>query len=294
MIGLIGGTGLGEALFGENAGREANIDTPYGHPSSSVRVVNWHGLEVALIARHGDGHIYNPTQVPYRANIYALKALGVTHILASGAVGSLREHIHPRQLVIVDQVIDKTSRRPSTFFDDLAVHVEMAEPYCPRMRQLLLSVASKSATKVHERGTYVCMEGPAFSTIAESNMHRAWGGDVIGMTTMPEARLAREAEICYATIALPTDYDCWKPHDPNMTRQALLDEIIGHLKAATGNAVALMKAAIEAIASNRAILEAPCTCRTALDLAVWSARNKITTETARHYSVLLRRYLSRR
>ncbi|TWT41146.1 S-methyl-5'-thioadenosine phosphorylase [Phycisphaerae bacterium RAS1] len=294
MIGLIGGTGLGEALFGENAGREVNIDTPYGHPSSSVRVINWHGLDIALLARHGEGHVYNPTQVPYRANVYALKALGVTHILASGAVGSLREHIHPRQLVIVDQIIDKTTRRPSTFFEGLAVHVEMAEPYCQRLRHLLLSVASKSATKVHERGTYVCMEGPAFSTMAESNMHRAWGGDVIGMTTMPEAKLAREAEICYAAIALPTDYDCWKPHDPDLTRQALLDEIIGHLKAATGNAVALMKAAIEAIAANRSLLEAPCTCRTSLDLAVWSARNKITPETARHYSVLLRRYLSRK
>ena len=153
MIGLIGGTGLGEALFGEAGGKEHNIETPFGKPSGPVRVVMWHGLEVALLARHGDGHLLNPSQVPYRANIHALKTLGVTHVIASGAVGSLREEIKPRDLVIVDQIIDKTYRRTPTFFDEgLAVHVEFAEPFCPALRQLLLSVADHVDATVHAEG----------------------------------------------------------------------------------------------------------------------------------------------
>ncbi len=195
MIGIIGGTGLGEALFGQAGGQEHRLDTPFGPPSAPIRIVDWHGAQVALLQRHGDGHRFNPSQVPYRANIYALKALGVTHIIASGAVGSLRAKIAPRHLVIVDQVIDKTYRRTPTFFDEgLAVHVELAEPFCPQLRSVLQSVAAKADTTVHPQGTYICMEGPAFSTVAESRMHQTWGGDVIGMTAMPEARLAREAE----------------------------------------------------------------------------------------------------
>ncbi len=291
MIGIIGGTGLGEALFGEAAGTEHTIDTPFGRPSGRIRVVEWHGVEVALLARHGEGHVFNPSQVPYRANIFALKSLGVTHVIASGAVGSLREHIRPRDLVIVDQVIDKTWRRTPTFFDDgLAVHVEMAEPFCRRLRELLLSVTDKVETDVHPRGTYVCMEGPAFSTVAESNMHREWGGDVIGMTAMPEAKLAREAEISYALVALGTDYDCWRPHDPNQDRAALLGEIIGHLKIATANAMTLIRAAIEAYAARP--LE-PGPVQTALDLAVWTDPGRITPAFRDRYGVLLERYLAK-
>ncbi len=289
MIGLIGGTGLGEALFGEAHAEEHRMDTPFGQPSSPVRVVSWHGVRVALIARHGQGHIYNPSQVPYRANIYALKALGCTHVIASGAVGSLREHIHPRQLVIPDQIIDKTHRRIPTFFDaGLAVHVEMANPYCGNLRRTLLSLAPRVDTVVHARGTYVCMEGPAFSTIAESNMHRFWGGDLIGMTAMPEAKLAREAEMCYAMIALPTDYDCWRPHSPGANKQKLLEEIIGHLRAATANAVALMKAAIEHFSTSP---PTTCECHDSLSLAIWSdgwAASRVSDR----YGVLLRKYVS--
>jgi 5'-methylthioadenosine phosphorylase len=288
MIGLIGGTGLGEALFGEGHAEEHEIDTPFGKPSSPVRLVEWHGLKVAILARHGDGHVLNPSQVPYRANIYALKSLGVTHIIASGAVGSLREDIKPRDLVLVDQVIDKTYRRTPTFFDEgLAVHVELSEPFCPELRRLLLSVADRVDGRVHPRGTYVCMEGPAFSTVAESEMHRRWRAHVIGMTAMPEARLAREAEICYALVALVTDYDCWRPHKPGVNKQRLLEEIIGHLNAATANAVTLMRAAIEALAA-QPLGKSPI--HDALDLAIWTDRAKLTPALVKKYGVLLAKY----
>lgn len=289
MIGLIGGTGLGEALFGEVHAHEHDIDTPFGKPSAPVRIIEWHGLQIATLARHGVGHRYNPSQVPFRANIYALKQLGVTHILASGAVGSLREEMHPRDLVIVDQVIDKTHRRPTTFYDDLAVHAEFAEPFCPALRKTLKAAASRVNTRVHEKGTYVCMEGPAFSTIAESNMHRAWGGDLIGMTVMPEAKLAREAEIAYAMVALVTDYDCWKPHQPGTSKQALLEEIIGHLKVATANAIALLRVAIEDL-SKAKLPESPA--HSALELGIWSDRKQITPSTWQKYGVLLNKYAS--
>jgi len=291
MIGIIGGTGLGEALFGEAAGTEHVIDMPFGRPSGPIRIVKWHGLEVALLARHGDGHLVHPSQVPYRANIYALKSLGVTHVLASGAVGSLRDEIRPRDLVIPDQIIDKTYRRTPTFFDvGLAVHVEFAEPFCPDLRRLLLSVADQVHTTVHPRGTYVCMEGPAFSTQAESQMHRSWGGDLIGMTAMPEAKLAREAEMSYALVALVTDYDCWRPHEPGASKQRLLEEILEHLKAATANAVTLLRAAVAALAEKPL---GPSPAHSALELAIWSDRAKISPEVARKYGPLLARYTGR-
>jgi len=290
MLGLIGGTGLAEALFGQIQGEDRVIDTPFGPPSGPIRVVEWQGLEVALLARHGDGHLLHPSQVPYRANIFAFKTLGVTHVLASGAVGSLRDEIKPRDLVLVDQIIDKTYRRTPTFFDDgVAVHVEFAEPFCPELRRRLLSVAGSSGATVHPRGTYVCMEGPAFSTQAESHMHRAWGGDLIGMTAMPEARLAREAEMAYALIALVTDYDCWRPHQPGTSKQKLLEEIIGHLQAATANAVALLQAAIAAFAAEPPG-ESPA--HSALELAIWSERAKIAPADARKYGPLLARHMN--
>ncbi len=288
MIGLIGGSGLADALLGEAAGREERVETPFGRPSAPVRIVEWNGLELAVLARHGVGHVLSPSQVPYRANIYALKQLGVTHVIASGAVGSLREEIRPRELVLADQVIDKTWRRTPTFFDEgLAAHVEFAHPYCGKLRERLLSVADRVETRVHERGTYVCMEGPAFSTIAESRLHRAWGADLIGMTTMPEAKLAREAEMCYALVALATDYDCWRPHEPGVEGMALLQEIIGHLKAATENAIALMRAAIQSIAQQPM---PPCNCQRALELAIWSDRSKLDPAVVKRYGPLLSRH----
>jgi len=225
--------------------------------------------------------LFNPSQVPYRANIFALKTLGVTHIIASGAVGSLREEFKPRDLVIPEQIIDKT-RRAATFFDQAAVHVEFAEPFDPVLRQILIGegAAEGSAFKTHNRGCYVAMEGPAFSTRAESVMHRMWGGDLIGMTCMPEAKLAREAEIAYALIALVTDYDCWRtpakkdaPADP----AELLKEIIANLQSASDNAVNLIRRAL------RKIAEAPDVLKTspalgALKLAIWSDKKRIAPD----------------
>ncbi len=288
MIGLIGGTGLAEALLGEVEGVEHSIDTPFGATSTPIRVVQWNGVELAVLARHGVGHIFNPSQVPYRANIFALKTLGVTHVIASGAVGSLREEIKPRDLVIVDQVIDKTYRRTPTFFDaGLVAHVEFSQAYCNRLRTLLLSVSPSVSYTVHYGGTYVCMEGPAFSTVAESHMHRAWGGSVIGMTSMPEAKLAREAEMCYALIALPTDYDCWRPHQQGSSSEALLAEIIGHLKHAGANAIALMRAAIEEFARHP---PEPCACRRALEPAIWSDRTAVDPSVVKRYGPLVQKY----
>lgn len=289
MVGVIGGTGLGDALAKDAAGcASQEMDTPFGRPSSPVLTWEWHGQRVAFVSRHGAGHTIPPSGVPFRANIFALKTLGVTHVLASGAVGSLREHIHPRDLVIPDQVMDRTCRRAGTFFDEgLAVHVEMSEPFCPRLRARLLSVAGEVDTTVHDGGTYVCMEGPQFSTIAESKMHRTWGGDLIGMTCMPEAKLAREAEMCYATVALVTDYDCWRPREAGREEQALLEEILGHLRAATDNAIALIRAAVAGLADDP---PGDCACQTALKLAIWSNRQALDRRHVERLGPLIGRY----
>lgn len=286
-VGIIGGSGLGEAV-GAEAGESRQVETPFGPPSSPLVLTQWEGVEVVILQRHGPGHVLNPSQVPYRANIYALKSLGVTHILASGATGSLREDIGPGDLVIADQVIDKTTKRASTFYEGAAVHVELAEPFCPVMRRWLLAAAGKlEDVTVHRAGTYVCMEGPAFSTRAESLMHQQWGGDLIGMTVMPEAKLAREAEMAYALIAMPTDYDCWRPHDPGKPMAALLEEIIGNLKKATKNNIALMKAALRDTAMLR---ETPSPAHDALKLAIWSDKARIEKAEVERLRVLWGRY----
>lgn len=286
-IGIIGGSGLGQAL-GAEAGETREVQTPFGKPSSPITLADWHGNQVAILQRHGIGHTLNPSAVPYRANIYALKSLGVTHILASGATGSLREEVAPGDLVIIDQLIDKTTKRASTFYEHAAVHVELAEPFCPVMRQWLLSAAKQLGNvKVHERGTYVVMEGPAFSTKAESNMHRQWGGDLIGMTAMPEAKLAREAEIAYAMIAMPTDYDCWRPHTPGIKPHALLEEIIGNLQKATAANIALMKQALQ---DTTTLQNTPSPAHTALALGIWSDKTKIDPAEVKRLDVLWGKY----
>ena len=287
-IGIIGGSGLGDAL-GAEKGRAEFPNTPFGKPSSPIVLADWQGVEIAILQRHGPGHVLNPSRVPYRANIFALKSLGVTHIVASGATGSLREDIHPGDLVIADQVIDKTSKRDNTFYEGAAVHVEFSEPFCPVMRRWLMGSAKPQAGKVHEGGTYVCMEGPAFSTRAESLMHRSWGGDVIGMTCMPEAKLAREAEIAYALIALPTDYDCWKPHDPGKGQQELLKEIIGNLQTATHRGIELIRAALRDVSILR---DHPSPAHDALKLGIWSDKSKIGRAEIEKLRVLWGRYFS--
>jgi 5'-methylthioadenosine phosphorylase len=270
MIGIIGGTSLGQAL-GALGGKATHVDTPFG-PPSSLTLAQVDGINVALIARHGLGHTTPPSAVNYRANIWALKALGAKVVLASSAVGSLREEIKPGELCIPDQVIDKTHRRVSTFFDELAVHVELGTPFCSVMRHRLLAHAGAAGTKVHPTGTYVCMEGPAFSTRAESELHRAWGAQLIGMTVMPEAKLAREASLCYATVGLPTDYDCWREPEANLSKQKLLEEIRHNLGLGTERALKLLKAALPAA---KAHSEGDCECRHALDHAVFTDRTAL-------------------
>jgi 5'-methylthioadenosine phosphorylase len=306
-IGLIGGTGLGEALGAEHGIRHENVQTPFGLPSDVIVETEWAGVQTLILSRHGPGHMLNPSQVPFRANIYALKRLGCTHILASGAVGSLRDEFHPRDLVIPDQVIDKTFRRPNTFFDKAAVHVEFAEPFCPVLRRILVETGkalrggeapsepnpgsagaspsqARAPFQVHDGGCYVCTEGPTFSSRAESLMHRIWGGDLIGMTTMPEAKLAKEAELPYALICLVTDYDCWKAKPappPGATAPPLVDplvllkEIIGNLKDATDHAIALMRRAVEVMAGRKQELMTQCPAQHALKLAIWSDKKRI-------------------
>jgi 5'-methylthioadenosine phosphorylase len=287
MVGVIGGTGLGEALGTLGGGESRRIETPYGQTSGPITLTEVGGVPVALLARHGEGHVYNPTTVPYRANIWALKALGVTHVLASGAAGSLREELAPRSLVIPDQVIDRTFRRAGTFFDELAVHVEMASPFCAMLRNTLAKAATGFPARVHQGGTYICMEGPQFSTRAESELHRSWGASLIGMTVMPEAKLAREAELCYALIALPTDYDCWKPHPASLDQAKLLEEILANVKAATQNAVELIRRAVPLVAA----IEKPCPCQSALALAIWSDRTRIPAEVGERLRPILGKYL---
>ena len=341
-IGLIGGTGLGEALGAQTSGQRHEIDTPFGKPSDAIIETEWAGVPVLILSRHGPGHVLNPSQVPFQANIFALKQLGCTHIIASGAVGSLREQIRPRDLTIVDQVIDKTCKRANTFYEKAAVHVEFAEPFCPVLRQILLEAGKEVSSgqsavsgghseqtniehrtsntehptenpkpearnpkpepyKVHDGGCYVCMEGPAFSSRAESLMHRLWGGDLIGMTAMPEAKLAKEAEISYALVALVTDYDCWRPHPapqgqtgqiapaPTIDPTALLAEILGNLQAATSNAIALIKRAVELAATRQEQL-AQAPAQQALRLAIWSDKAKISPEEVQRLGPLWMKY----
>ncbi len=286
--GIIGGSGLGDALSAAGGERVA-VDTPFGSPSDEVLITEWSGTPIAIINRHGPGHMINPSKVNYRANIYALKSLGATHVIASGAVGSLRENLAPRDLVIPDQVIDKTYRRSPSFFDDLgAVHVESASPFCPVLRRHLLNCAETIEAEVHDGGTYVCMEGPAFSTRAESHMHRAWGGDLIGMTCMPEAKLAREAEMAYANVCLVSDYDCWQPVSRDADKHELIKEILSNLTAATKNAVELIKSAV---ARFDEIADKPCPEHNALELAIWTDKSEIPPEQKQKLDLLVGKYL---
>jgi 5'-methylthioadenosine phosphorylase len=327
-VGLIGGSGLGAALTAQTSGRRHEIDTPFGRPSDAIVETEWAGVPVFFLSRHGPGHLLNPSQIPYRANLFALKSLGCTHIIASGAVGSLREEYRPRDIVIPDQLIDKTFRRAGTFFDRAAVHVEFAEPFCPLLRQILIDAGEAAvigepsrpdpadgtspanatpevadndsptpAFLVHTGGCCVVMEGPAFSCRAESLMHRLWGGDLIGMTTLPEARLAREAEMAYALVALVTDYDCWrqKPLTAEQVGQesvdpsVLLKEIIANLESATANTIRLIQKAVELMSARREQLSRSPALH-ALELAIWSDKSKISPEEVQRLGPLWLKY----
>lgn len=274
LIGIIGGTGLGDAL-GEHITdvESCSIETPFGIPSANIMVGKLGKRKIAFLNRHGNGHKLSPSEVPYSANIFAMKKLGVHTVISSGAVGSLRKEIAPGDLVLVDQFIDKTFKRQSSFFGGFgAVHCEMSEPACGRIRKLLCDAAETIDIQTHSKGTYICMEGPQFSTRAESLMHQRWGGDLIGMTAMPEAKLAREAQICYALIALPSDYDCWRVHKEQKDKQTLLKEIMSNLQTATNNCLKLVKTIMQI---EEELVCEDCSCRKSLDLAVWTDKSQI-------------------
>jgi 5'-methylthioadenosine phosphorylase len=286
LIGIIGGSGLGDTLAEKLTDVERhNLDTPFGKPSADILLGTIGGNKVAFLNRHGDGHKLSPSEVPFAANIFALKKLGVHTVISSGAVGSLQEDINPGDLVVVDQFIDKTFKRLNTFFTGYgAVHCELAQPTCGRLRKIILDEARQlSSVTTHSRGTYVCMEGPQFSTRAESIMHRTWGGDLIGMTAMPEAKLAREAQMCYAMVALASDYDCWREHEAGKDKQTLLKEIISNLNAATDNAIKLIEAVIQ---NSHDVCSEDCQCRKSLDLAVWTAPEKTSATQKKNLSIL--------
>lgn len=287
-IGIIGGSGLGDALSLCTKGEIHNVDTPFGKPSGAIVTTELESVPIAFLSRHGEGHFLNPSRVPYRANIYALRKLGVRYVIGSGACGSLVEEVRPGNLVVADQVIDKTWRRENTFFDELAVHVDFAYPFCERLRKLLLAESGQVDTVVHDGGTYVCMEGPSFSTRAESLLHRQWGGHLIGMTCMPEARLAREAQMCYAMVGLATDYDCWREHKGDVDKHSLMKEIIENLNAATQNGVKLISAAV---AKAGELLENSCEHHSALELGIWSDRSRVPKATREKLSLLLDDYI---
>jgi len=285
LTGLIGGSGLGDVLADKiEDAKFCDVATPFGKPSDRIMVGRIGKRRVAFINRHGQGHKLSPSEVPYAANIFALKKLGARAVIATCAVGSLRGTIRPGELVIVDQFIDRTFRRQSSFFNGYAaVHTEMAQPTCERLGRIIAEAARKLAVRTHRKGTYVGMEGPMFSTRAESLMHRIIGGDLIGMTAMPEAKLAREAQMCYSLVALVSDYDCWKPQKKRRDKQELLREIIGNLNRASGNCLKL----IEAILGNKHELVCEdCDCRRSLDLAVWTDKKEITAAERKRLAVL--------
>ncbi|MDH5640122.1 MAG: S-methyl-5'-thioadenosine phosphorylase, partial [Nitrospira sp.] len=221
-VGVIGGSGL-YSMEGLQSVREFRVRTPYGSPSDAIVVGTIDGTRVAFLSRHGRGHRLSPTEINYRANMYALKSLGVSRVISVSAVGSMKESIKPGDVVIPDQFIDLTKRRVSTFFEGgMVAHVAFGDPVCGSLARTLVSTAAGLDAVIHRGGTYLCMEGPQFSTKGESRLYRQWGVDVIGMTNMPEAKLAREAELCYATMALVTDYDCWHETEEAVTVEAIL------------------------------------------------------------------------
>jgi 5'-methylthioadenosine phosphorylase len=281
-IGIIGGSGL-YSMPGFEAQEERTIETPWGAPSEAYVVGQLAGKEVAFLARHGRGHRISPSELNFRANIYGFKALGVERILSLSAVGSLKEEHKPLDFVIPDQFVDRTRGRVSTFFGEgLVAHISFAHPICPQLARTALAAANEAGVSAKLGGTYLCMEGPAFSTLAESNLYRSWGMDVIGMTNLQEAKLAREAEICYVTIAMVTDYDCWHPDHDAVT----VTDIIANLTANAANASKVVSAAVRAMPETR-----DCKCGSALAHALITDRTRIPQATREKLELLVGKYL---
>ncbi|HZZ40843.1 MAG TPA: S-methyl-5'-thioadenosine phosphorylase [Acidobacteriaceae bacterium] len=283
-IGIIGGSGL-YSMPGLTGAHEERVSTPFGDPSDAFVLGELEGRKVAFLARHGRGHRLLPSELNFRANLYAFKKLGVTRILSMSAVGSLKEEHKPGDFVIPDQFIDRTSQRISTFFGDgIVAHVAFGDPVCTTVAETFTAACKAEAISVKSGGTYVCMEGPQFSTRAESNLYRSWGADVIGMTNLQEAKLAREAEICYATAAMVTDYDCWHPGHDEVT----VDQIVAVLNQNATNACRVIKAAVAALPSER-----KCGCASALQYAILTALDAIPAATRDKLDLLIGKYLKK-
>jgi 5'-methylthioadenosine phosphorylase len=282
-IGIIGGSGLYE-MEGFTDRREVKIDTPFGPPSDVFMVGTLEGQRVAFLPRHARGHRILPGELNFRANIFALKLLGVKWVLSVSAVGSLKEKYAPLHLVIPDQFVDRTTQRKSTFFGrGLVAHVAFAQPFCPHLSRAMAEACSEAGVVHHEGGTYVCIEGPQFSTRAESELYRSWGLDIIGMTNLQEARLAREAEICYVTLAMVTDYDCWHPDHDSVTA----DQIIGNLVKNAAAAKTVLRAALR-----RLPLPRDCECATALRQALVTPSELVPKELKVELAPLISKYMS--
>jgi len=282
-IGVIGGSGLYDITEFKKLD-EIKIKTPFGQPSDKIIIGKFGDSEnIAFLPRHGKGHRLLPTEVNSKANIWALKYLGVERIIAISAVGSLKEEIKPGDVVIPDQIIDRTKSRPNSFFGNGIVgHVAFAEPFCPELRNLLYDTAKNLNFKVHPKGTYVCMEGPLFSTKAESNLYKSWNADLIGMTSLPEAKLAREAEICYATIALPTDYDCWYETEETVSVELVVQRLNENIK----KAKEIIKNVI-----NKIPIERNCICKNSAENAIMTDPKYINKKTFKKLKLFYGKYL---
>ena len=281
-IGVIGGSGL-YAMPGLTNVHEELVTTPFGDPSDAFILGELEGRNVAFLARHGRGHRILPSELNFRANIFAMKTLGVERILSVSAVGSLKEEHKPTDFVIPDQFIDRTYARVSTFFGDgIVAHVGFGDPVCPTVASLLKRACDAVGVVGKSSGTYVCMEGPQFSTRAESNLYRSWGADVIGMTNLQEAKLAREAEICYATMAMVTDYDCWREGHDDVT----VDQVVAVMHQNADNAAKVVRSAITAMPTQKS-----CACGDALKYAILTDRKAIPAATRQKLGVLLDKYL---
>ena len=281
-IAVVGGSGLYQ-IEGLTDIEEVNPDTPFGKPSDTITIGRLEGTNVAFLPRHGRGHTITPTEVPYRANIYALKILGVERIIAVNAVGSFKKEMKPSDLVIPDQIIDRTRHRIDSFFGEgVVVHIPFADPFCPDLSQILYDAARKTKAKAHFKGTYLAMEGPAFSTRAESKLYRSWGADIIGMTGIPEAKLAREAEICYAMIAGVTDYDSWQEISETLD----VDEIVKALRSNIEAIKEIIKLAVAALPEKR-----DCQCADALSVSIATSTKNMSAEAKKKYELLIGKYL---
>jgi 5'-methylthioadenosine phosphorylase len=286
-IGVIGGSGLYH-IEGMTDVTEVKVKTPFGEPSDTIIVGMLEGVKIAFLPRHGKGHRISPTELPVRANIYALKSLGVEWIISVSAVGSLKEEIKPLDLVIPDQIIDRTRNRISTFFSGgLVGHISFAEPYCPVLNQTLYWTIQElnPDIRIHEGGIYLAMEGPQFSTKAEANLYRSWGADVIGMTHIPEAKLAREAEICYSSLCFVTDYDCWREGYEVVTGEMIVDNLQRNVATAKN----IIKQVIPHLHGER-----ECGCATALQHALITSRELIPEKVKKDLHILIGKYLDKK